>query len=155
MGLDMYLNKKTYVKKWAHHDPEHQHSVTVKVGGKVRKDIKRDRISEITEEVMYWRKANHIHQWFVQNVQKGVDDCGDYYVEREQLEELLALCQEVGRTMDAGILPTQGGFFFGGTDYDDYYFEETKRTAKELKKLLAEPVPEKGYSGDFYYRSSW
>ena len=39
------------------------------------------------EEVGYWRKANQIHKWFVDNVQDGVDDCGEYKVTKEQLIE--------------------------------------------------------------------
>ena len=46
-------------------------------------------------EVAYWRKANHIHKWFVENVQDGKDDCGDYYVSVEQLGDLLVLCKQV------------------------------------------------------------
>lgn len=42
-----------------------------------------------------WRKANHIHKWFVDNVQDGIDNCGTYEVTKEQLEELLNICKEV------------------------------------------------------------
>ena len=31
--------------------------------------------SRIIEQVGYWRKANQIHNWFVENVQDGEDDC--------------------------------------------------------------------------------
>lgn len=50
----------------------------------------------IIEEIGYWRKANQIHNWFVENVQDGVDDC-DYHneVTKEDLEELLYICQRV------------------------------------------------------------
>ena len=61
MGLDMYLYKKSYVKNWQHMKPESLHKITIKKGGKVRKDIKTDRITYIIEEVAYWRKANAIH----------------------------------------------------------------------------------------------
>lgn len=33
---------------------------------------------KIIYEVAYWRKANHIHNWFVQNIQDGIDDLLDY-----------------------------------------------------------------------------
>jgi hypothetical protein len=46
--------------------------------------------SEVIEEVMYWRKANQIHKWFVDNVQDGVDDCKEYWVSEEKLQELFA-----------------------------------------------------------------
>ena len=39
MGLDMYLSKRTYVKRWDHQKPENQHEVIVNRGGKPREDI--------------------------------------------------------------------------------------------------------------------
>ena len=67
MGLDMTLSKKTYVQNWDFHKEKEKHTISIKKGGKVRKDIKSKRISYIVEEVMYWRKANAIHSWFVEN----------------------------------------------------------------------------------------
>lgn len=50
----------------------------------------------IHEEVGYWRKANHIHLWFVNNVQDGIDDCCYHHeVTKELLEELRDTCIEV------------------------------------------------------------
>ena len=155
MGLDMYLSKKTYVKNWDFHKPEEKHTISVKKGGKSRKDIKPKRVSYIVEEVLCWRKANAIHSWFVQNCQNGIDECQESYVSREQLEELASICEEVVKTKNTSLLETQGGFFFGGTEYDEYYFDECKRTAKVLRSVLAEETPEGCYSGDFYYQSSW
>jgi hypothetical protein len=50
----------------------------------------------IIEQVGYWRKANQIHNWFVENIQDGIDDC-DYHreVTEEDLEELLDVCKRV------------------------------------------------------------
>lgn len=50
----------------------------------------------IMKQVGYWRKANEIHNWFVENVQDGEDDC-DYHNEctREILEDLLHTCKIV------------------------------------------------------------
>ena len=182
MGLDMYLSKKTYVENWNHMDKSELHDIIVKKGGKIRKDIKPDRISEITESVAYWRKANQIHNWFVDNVQGGEDDCREYYVDREQLQELLNICTEVrlSTTMEEGVvvngkrlvdgvwmpifeegktlkdssiaeelLPTTSGFFFGGTDYDEWYMQQIEYTINTLTELLKED------DGDFYYRASW
>ena len=46
-------------------------------------------------EIGYWRKANAIHKWFVDNVQNGVDDCGEYKVTKEQLIQLHNACNDV------------------------------------------------------------
>ena len=45
----------------------------------------------IFEEVAYWLKANHIHNWFVQNLQDGVDECQYVFVEEDDLRCLLAM----------------------------------------------------------------
>lgn len=150
----MYLSKKTYVKNWNHTPEEKQHKITVKQNGKQRTDIKANRISHIVEEVMYWRKANHIHKWFVENCQKGIDECQESYVSREQLEELATLCEEVVKTKNGELLPTESGFFFGNTEYNKDYFDDCVETAKAIRKLLKEK-PISGYEGDFYYQSSW
>lgn len=50
----------------------------------------------IIEEVGYWRKANQIHNWFVENVQDGVDDCSYHNeVTEEDLLDLLNICNRV------------------------------------------------------------
>lgn len=58
-------------------------------------DIRKKGTDTIVAEVGYWRKANHIHNWFVDNVQNGEDDCGIYVVEKDKLHELLTICQKV------------------------------------------------------------
>ena len=164
MGLDMYLTKRTYVKNWNFQKDEEKHKVTVKFNGKSRKDIKPKRISHIEEEVGYWRKANHIHSWFVENVQKGIDECQESYVSLERLTELRDLCKEVvERKGDDDFvsenLPTGSGFFFGGTEYDEYYYEDCKETIKILNAILKEEEivrdTEGIYNGEYYYQASW
>jgi len=156
MGLDMYLYKKTYVKNWAFEGPEEKKQVTVKKGGKSIRHIKPKRINFIVEEVSYWRKSNQIHQWFVENVQKGVDDCGEHYLDSNKLKELLNECNAVIKSpSDAStILPTTSGFFFGGTEYDKGYMDDIKNTVKQIKELLADEE-KYNFKGDYFYHSSW
>ena len=148
MGLDMYLFKKQ------------EESVT---------------------SAGYWRKANQVHAWFVKNVQNGVDNCGQYPVPRQKLEELSELCQRVlqalvveegmvqrsqqyvggvwvpsmveGRVIANPevaheLLPAQEGFFFGGTDYDEYYIQDLEDTVEICRRALAD-------DGDYCYQASW
>lgn len=147
----MYLERKTYVKNWDHMTQDERTEITLK--GKKTKGIKPERIKEIIEEVGYWRKANHIHKWFVDNVQDGEDDCNPYYVSKEQLRELLNLCKKIDKdhSLAEELLPTQGGFFFGDTNYDDYYFQSIVDTITMLEKV----VKESDDNGSFYYQSSW
>lgn len=93
MGLDMYLSKRKYVKNWEHMKPEDRHTITIKKAGKTI--VSKLPIKEVVYEAAYWRKANAIHNWFVQNVQDGEDDCRQYYVSGEQLQELVDLCKQV------------------------------------------------------------
>lgn len=153
MGLDMYLVKRHYVQRWAHQSPEEQFEVTVKRGDVAYDAIKMERVTEIVEQVAYWRKANAVHAWFVKNVQDGQDDCRDYYVSREQLMELLSLAQEaLTSKVPAKLLPTKAGFFFGNLEYDEDYRIDMSDTVRQLTEILAEP--ETGH-GSFYYRASW
>jgi hypothetical protein len=50
------------------------------------------------------------------------------------------------------LLPTQGGFFFGDTEYNEYYLDDLRQTLRQLEPLLTEKRFE-GFS--FYYCSSW
>jgi hypothetical protein len=181
MGLDMYLYKKTYVKNWNHTPKEHKFSITIKKGGKKFEGIKKDRISEITEQVGYWRKFNALHSWFVQNCADGVDDCRPMYVSNEQMKELLDTLKKVVKVLDKSekkkssvvvgwkgggveiredidvydtdevedLLPTAPGFFFGGTEYDNYYYQSVSNTITLIEEVMAEG------DADYYYEASW
>ena len=150
MGLDMYLSKKTYVKYWEHNGDNNYDVKVTKAGNPTKIDPKK--VSYIVEEVGYWRKANQIHQWFVDNVQGGVDDCRDAYVERDKLEELLNLCKIVSIDKDKAeqLLPTASGFFFGGTGYDEWYYEQINETIEILEEALSDEEAD-----HFEYHSSW
>lgn len=182
MGLDMYAYKRTYIgNDYAEKDKQVQ--IVVPEENRYGKLIKQERVSSVSEKIAYWRKANQIHKWFVENVQNGVDDCGTYDVSRDQLQALVDLCKVVlaasrlvdgkvkngghweaggwvavmedGKTIEdakiaAALLPTESGFFFGGTDYDEYYYQDLKDTVEQLEpELLADPY------GDYEYHSSW
>ncbi len=151
MGLDMYLEKRTYVMNWDHMNPKERHGITVKLGGVPRTDIKPERIKYIVEQVAYWRRANQIHRWFVENVQDGNDDCGHYSVGSDQLVELLGRCKSVlaDHSVAEEILPTMYGFFFGSTKYDDDYFADLSETVAMLEPLLSDS------DSYFEYHSSW
>lgn len=157
MGLDMYLTRKKYIgAKYDHNNVTG--NVDIKINGIVV-PIDFKKITYIDEEVGYWRKANAIHNWFVDHVQEGVDDCKEYYVDFETLEELLGICKQVQENHDLAeeLLPTIEGFFFGGTEYDEYYFDDIQRTIDILTKVIEEEEEynkNKFYS-EFTYQSSW
>ena len=156
MGLDMYLSRG-----------------------------KKEESPQNSEEIGYWRKANAIHRWFVDNVQGGADDCEFYEVTKDHLKTLRNLCITIfdnvslipgkiangytvkdreaipnyidGFVIDnqelcKELLPTQSGFFFGNTDYNQFYLQDIKLTLEIVIRALNET--------DFdveqlYYCSSW
>ena len=100
----------------------------------------------------YWRKVNAVHKWFVDNVQNGEDDCGEYYVSHDKLKELLTTARQALFHKDPKELMPQAGFFFGSYDIDEYYWDGIKLTIKQLSKLTELPDFNEL---SFYYQSSW
>ena len=149
MGLDMYLDKRTYVKYWEHNGDDNYEVTVTKKNEPTNIDPKK--VKYIIEEAGYWRKANQIHRWFVENVQNGVDNCGEYYVDTDDLKTLLELCEKVknDHSLADSLLPSASGFFFGGTEYDEWYFNGIDNTIEILKEALGDE------RGEYYYSSSW
>ena len=141
MGLDSYLTKVTYF----YND---------KVKGKLKikgiPHIQKDRVTSITEEIGYWRRADALHQWFVANVQYGVDDNGEYIVSRNHLEELLKLCRKVKKNKKKAysFIPA-----YSNDSYDEYYFENIDRMIKSVEVAIAEI--ENDETIYIMYRGSW
>lgn len=169
MGLDMSLTKTTRVMNYDFQNADTKFSIEVKKGGVPFTAIKPERVSRITEEIMYWRKANQIHKFFVDEVQGGNDNCRESWVPRGTLKKLVDLCEQViasselvknengdkvikdpSKAME--LLPCMDGFFFGSTDYDEWYLDDIKRTAEVLREFLEEECE---IWSEIYYQSSW
>ena len=147
MGLDMYLTKKIYIgAPWEHRKVKAAVKISV---GENKIAINPKKISYIEEEVVTWRKANQIHAWFVENVQKGVDDCATYQVSKELLEQLKELCLKAKEDKNPNLLPPFDGFFFGSTEIDDGYWQDIDQTIKNLVDL------EDRFEVTYQYQSSW
>ena len=174
MGLDSFLFAEKYVGNYDHSSPQEReiyHKIVEATGlSSLEYPLPRSNSATIRVEVAYWRKANQIHKFFV-DLTGEEDNCQDIEVSREDLENLLSLCKQVLETRDktlgdlkegevvAGpedILPTRSGFFFGSTDYDEYYYSDLERTVQVLEKILNHPgIPKDDYSWSFIYRASW
>ena len=127
MGLDMYLTAKAQ---------QAGDSTLSGVGGE--------------QDVAYWRKANQIHNWFVENVQGGIDECHKSPVTRAQLKTLRRLCMEALDTKNPKLLAPKDGFFFGSTEIDDWYWNCIRNTIEQLDRALKMPA-----NLEFFYQSSW
>lgn len=164
MGLDMYLESR---KKIEGYDKEDYVRIYEKFEENYSKFKPGDMIenvevlkrgsddfhySSLTQEEAYWRKFNALHAWFVKNVQNGEDDCGSYPVSRGQLLDLLSLLKRITKNNANKLLPAQSGFFFGSTDYDEWYFQDVAETILKLTHIL-ETFDFDNY--ELLYTSSW
>jgi len=84
----------------------------------------------------YFRKVNFIFAFFSE---KMVDEYFSF-VEKSDVEELISRCEKVlaDHSKAQELLPTQSGFFFGSTDYDEWYFNDVKDCLEQMKKFLAD-----------------
>lgn len=176
MGLDMYLKKGKRIPGKSIKEIEEIENKICYGDNKELLDEYKDYVTEIyyksidttsyylINEIGYWRKANAIHNWFVNNIQNGIDDSEIYEVKKEQLEKLLNTCKQVleksvlvdGEVVDTTLakklLPIREGFFFGYTNYDKWYIESLEKTVKQLERILKETDFEKYY---VVYTSNW
>jgi len=105
----------------------------------------------IFHEACYWRKFNALHNWFVVNIQDGVDDCGSYEIQIENLNDCINTLKEVAKTKNHKLLEPKSGFFFGPTAIDDYYWQSIDNAIDQLEKLRDFDWND----NRFFYRSSW
>lgn len=159
MGLDMYL----YVKKFFASSPWSEMNDRSQVE-EVAKMMKAENLlfdgqdlqfAHVELEIAYWRKANQVHKFFVDTCADGVDECQETYVSVESLKDLLSRCEKVlaDHSLAEELLPTGAGFFFGSTDYGEYYYEDLQNTVNKLTKII--PIIEANIDWDIYYKASW
>lgn len=110
---------------------------------------------------MYWRKANSIHSWFVQNCQDGVDECQVSDVSAERLAELKTRCRNALGAYNLGdrhaaeeIMTPRSGFFFGSTEIDEWWARDLERTIEEIARVVIAAAEIPG-AIQFQYHSSW
>lgn len=152
MGLDMSLNIEREIGAFIDIDQELDPKITNTLPSIKSKLLDP---SKLSYEVAYWRKVNAIHNWFVNNVQSGEDDCGLYTVSVEKLQELKNLCDIVRKNPDRAeeLLPTTSGFFFGSTEYDEYYFNQLEYTSERLDAIISLLQQFPSLTANYY--SSW
>ena len=124
MGLDMYLQRKP------------------------RKDEEVDVV-----DLGYWRKANSIHAYFTRDVEDGEDNMRNVHVNKKDLMDLKERCIKVlagGPEVAEELLPTAAGFFWGDTDYGEWYLRDIQDTLGIVSEVLDDWKP-----NDRVYYYAW
>lgn len=164
MGLDMYLEARKYFSKFDVRSmseellPDYKELTKFFPTGS---DEFGDCIGASIEiNIGYWRKANAIHAWFVRECAGGVDECQPIRVADGKLRELKVIIEFLFDIKDEPnapeqiekLLPTQSGFFFGNTDYDEWYWNDLQRTLDILNKAIE---LEENEDCSITYQASW
>lgn len=165
MGLDMYLyarrSKYQSLHSWEG-DGERFYPSELKdfEEGIHKRNFKSIETEELFQ-IGYWRKANAIHGWIVNNCANGEDNCQTITLSIEAMEKLLSLCVEVLKehSKASELLPCEDGFFFGPQKYDVWYFADVEYTKGILEKAIAfiDAHPNHDYHEEWsiVYQASW
>lgn len=84
------------------------------------------------KEVAYFRKVNFLLPFF-----EYCEDCSRLEIDDYKIDELLVKCKQVleDHSLAETLLPIQCGFFFGNTEYNDWYFDEVKEVYDKFSEI--------------------
>lgn len=168
MGLDQYLNVSRSESNWNFEVDERgendKYNKIIDIMGLDKARLERHPSIKIEYTAIYWRKANQIHGWFVENLGEGEDTCQEMYVPRTSLVQLQNTCLRLleAKSLDVDnleelateLLPPTGGFFFGTYEIDEWYWGDIQHTYDSLTELLNE-IPEGDWNHTITYQASW
>lgn len=161
MGLDMFLYVEKYVNRKDYNKEVGEYDFADNPAFKeIVNTLNADNLIatndwaglRVTFTVGYWRKANQIHNWIVDNCADGKDECQRIYIPKNKAEMLVRICKRVlaNPKLAPELLPPKPGFFFGSLAIDDYYFEDLTKTIDIFNKVL-----ESSEAENIYYEASW
>ena len=92
-----------------------------------------------TERVGYMRKHNHLLPYF-----KYEDNCSDRFVSKSEVEAFIDDAKTVishryeddAQEVAEDLIPTESGFFFGSTEYDEYYYADLEEDIRIFEEIL-------------------
>lgn len=160
MGLDVYFYKgkrKNYnaytkaFKEWQEKEPESgkmAHDEYEKLSKAKQEEIQKENSEwyesqpkmdkyDITD-IGYFRKVNFLMAFF-----KYEDNCEFKEIAKCELEDLVERCNAVLTTPKKSrqekaedLLPTQSGFFYGSTDYNEWYYKDVEDVRDWASEVL-------------------
>jgi hypothetical protein len=93
---------------------------------------------DTVEEVWTGRKENHLQRAIEQMKGQSAVNCGYLFLNRLDIALLVRSLRMVHDNHDlaSAVLPTQSGFFYGSTEYDEWYFDDIKRELEDFEQIL-------------------
>ena len=155
MGLDMYLTRIIFIGGcYANRKVTGKVAISIK-GQPVKVAAKN--IDSIITRVGYWRNANAVHHWFVNNYAGGIDDCTPICLNASDLIKLRNICQSILNLPSGAkrnrqalkLLPPKDGPAFNSGKIDDRYYDDLELTVEILQDI---PEDDPEY---YEYRASW
>lgn len=160
MGLDIYFHKgkrddyNAYTKankEWQEKEPESTKMANDEYEklSKAKQEKIQKEISEWYEsqpnmdkygitDIGYFRKVNFLMAFF-----EYEGNCEYKEIAKSQLEDLVERCKAVltapkknQQEKAEDLLPTQSGFFYGSTEYDEYYYGDVKEVRDWASEVL-------------------
>ena len=165
--MNLYIRKNEYCSKYYKEEGSDLKLEFPKEASRFFPNLTNLVISRTTDyTVGYWRKANAIHNWFLENcaardeLDNPIDDCRPIEIPVEKLEELFITCKKVleDHSLAKRLLPTEDGFFFGSIEYDEDYFdaiEDTIDIIEPVIKFIRHNIENNDKSWDVIYQASW
>lgn len=87
----------------------------------------------------YFRKYNWLYGWVRRKLKvPELENCEHYKLTRPMINDLIEDISKVisDHSLAEKVLPTEDGFFFGSTEYDDWYFDDLLDAKEQLTQLL-------------------
>lgn len=95
----------------------------------------------LSKELAYFRKVNFLIP-FIEDYYDitELENCEEIELDKYCIEELIIRCKQVleDNSKAEELLPVEGGFFFGSTEYDQGYFEDVQLVKDTCLNLLEE-----------------
>ena len=91
----------------------------------------------------YFRKYNWLYGWVRRKLKlHELENCEHYKLTRSMINDLIDDITKVlsDNSLAEKVLPTEDGFFFGSTEYDDWYFDALHSTKTQLSELLTKMI---------------
>lgn len=119
-------------------------------------DISLNLRNRASSEIAYFRKVNFLVRFMESYYGKEVENCIPFEINKDGIVELKDRCEKVlkDHTLAKELLPTQEGFFFGNTEYNDAYYKDVALVLEKCDEILEcfdELQPDEYITFDIWY----